>query len=146
METRTFDRRARQRHTKTHQNRRRPAATLLEGPSVAANRDVIASVAGRLPASHLTNYTAHVSLTRSSTRRWRLDFATSDNTVVACAISVTPPRDPYPCARQSMSVPSELPRVWMCWQKRAQPHRAFHHRKSYRNHPWRPRPGFDRCC
>ena len=62
----------------------------------------------RRHSGQLTKYSpataAHVSLTNSRTRRWKLASVTGDNTVVASAS-----RDPYSFDRKSISFPSALP-------------------------------------
>ena len=89
-ETTTFGRRARQRGARTSRNRVTPPQRRRD-PALRPADTSIFPVAGC--SSHLSFSTAviaaHVSLTKSSTRRSGLDFALGDSTVTA--------RDPHSC-------------------------------------------------
>ena len=52
---------------------------------------------------------AHISLTKSRTKRWNLDFVSGDSGAAAKAIKHNTTKDPHSCARQSNSGSSELP-------------------------------------
>ena len=88
----------------------RPSTTPPEGPSVAANADIMSPVAGRPPSYHSYDVAvAHISLTKSRTKRWNLDFVSGDSGVAAKAIEHITTKDPHSCARQSNPSSSELP-------------------------------------